>query len=83
LPPAGELRRILDGLQTDVAAQALQLSGYKAVLKKLARAAAVSLASRHITAPQLSALYKRFPVLRVLAPGAVLSRYLPKGIILK
>jgi len=60
-----------------------QLSGYQTVLKTLAWAAAVSLASRHITAPRLSALTKRFPVPRALAPGiAVLSRYLPQGIIL-
>ncbi|KAA0156178.1 hypothetical protein FNF31_05948 [Cafeteria roenbergensis] len=78
-----QLRSTLDALETDIAAQELQLGHHKALLKQLARASAQALSSRVKSTAELRVLYERFPVLRVLLPGVVLSRYLPKGIIIR
>jgi hypothetical protein len=66
-----------------VAAQELQLNHYRTMLKRLARAAANAIASRSITGSKLQALTKSFPVLSDMIPGAVITRFLPKGIILR
>lgn len=78
-----QLRSTLDALETDIAAQELQLGHHKALLKQLARASAQALSTRVKSTAELRVLYERFPVLRVLLPGVVLSRYLPKGIIIR
>lgn len=80
---AAELRRILDSLNMDVAAQELQLNQFRSMLKRLARAAANAIASRGVTPKRLLSLTATFPVLADLMPGAVMTRFLPKGIILR
>jgi hypothetical protein len=80
---AGELRRQLDRINRDIAAQELQLGQFRTLLKKLARASANVMASKGLKQKDFEALAVKFPVLNALSLGVAMTRFLSKGIILR